>query len=161
MSRPLRVISQEMSEFEFHISPVRSSSRPQTGVGTWGTSSSSRRARSASALRAVDRLRNVGDDAVTPAPDLVAERSQPARHACPHCAFGDDAAVGALTPCRCLLDHEPSLRRVHLERGVVEIATIPVRKSRGEPLEDPPVETNRMTAGAERQPVQVDRTGHG
>src|SRR5205823_554252 len=32
-SRPLRAISHEVSEFEFHISPVWSSSRPQTGVG--------------------------------------------------------------------------------------------------------------------------------
>jgi hypothetical protein len=33
-SSPLRVVSQEMSKFEFHISPARSSSWPQTGVGT-------------------------------------------------------------------------------------------------------------------------------
>jgi Domain of unknown function (DUF3459) len=50
-SSPVRAISQEMIEFEFHISPARSSSRPQTGVGTSGTSSSSRRARSGSSLR--------------------------------------------------------------------------------------------------------------
>ena len=31
---PLHVISQEITEFEFHISPAPSSSRPQTGVGT-------------------------------------------------------------------------------------------------------------------------------
>jgi hypothetical protein len=30
-----------------------------------------------------------------------------------------------------------------------------------EQLEDASVETNRVTAGAERQPVQVDRAGHG
>ena len=43
-SSPLRTMSQEMTEFEFHISPAWSSSRPQTGVGTCGTSSSIRRA---------------------------------------------------------------------------------------------------------------------
>ena len=50
-SSPLRAISHEFSEFEFHISPAPSSSRPQTGVGTCGTSSSSRRAQSGSSLR--------------------------------------------------------------------------------------------------------------
>ena len=38
-SRPLDSISHEISEFEFHISPAASSSRPQTGVGTSGTRS--------------------------------------------------------------------------------------------------------------------------
>ena len=48
---PLRAISQEIREFEFHISPAPSSSRPHTGVGASGTSSSSRRAQSGSSLR--------------------------------------------------------------------------------------------------------------
>ena len=47
-SCPLRASSQETSEFEFHISPVRSSSRPQVGVGTSGTSASTARAATAS-----------------------------------------------------------------------------------------------------------------
>jgi hypothetical protein len=42
---PLRAITQAITEFEFHISPVPSSSRPHTGVGTFGTTSSTRRAR--------------------------------------------------------------------------------------------------------------------
>ena len=33
-SRPLRAIRHEINEFEFHISPAPTSSRPQTGVGT-------------------------------------------------------------------------------------------------------------------------------
>ena len=41
-STPLCVSSQEVTEFEFHISPVPSSSRPHTGVGTDGTRSRSR-----------------------------------------------------------------------------------------------------------------------
>jgi hypothetical protein len=36
-SIPQLAISQDVTEFEFHISPVSSSSRPQTGVGTDGT----------------------------------------------------------------------------------------------------------------------------
>jgi hypothetical protein len=37
MSIPLRAISHAITEFEFHMSPVSRSSRPDTGVGTWGT----------------------------------------------------------------------------------------------------------------------------
>ena len=47
----VQAINQEMIEFEFHISPAPSSSRPQTGVGTRGTSSSSSRACWTSSLR--------------------------------------------------------------------------------------------------------------
>ena len=43
-SIPLRAITHAITEFEFHISPVSSSSRPHTGVGTRGTTSSTRRA---------------------------------------------------------------------------------------------------------------------
>jgi hypothetical protein len=50
---PLRTSSQEISEFEFHMSPVPSSSRPQTSAGTEGTSSSSTDARSGSAVTRV------------------------------------------------------------------------------------------------------------
>jgi hypothetical protein len=43
-------ISQAIIEFEFHISPAFSSSRPQTGVGTVVTRLSSRRATRGSLL---------------------------------------------------------------------------------------------------------------
>ncbi|HEY5188081.1 MAG TPA: hypothetical protein VII87_03525 [Solirubrobacteraceae bacterium] len=47
---PAAASSQAVTELEFHISPAPSSSRPQTGVGRWGTRSSTRRARSRSRL---------------------------------------------------------------------------------------------------------------
>jgi hypothetical protein len=50
-SIPLRAISQAITEFEFHMSPVWRSSRPHTGVGTCGTRSSTRCARARSSLR--------------------------------------------------------------------------------------------------------------
>ena len=50
-SRPLRAMSHEITEFEFHISPAWSSSRPQTGVGTPSTSSRKRSARPGSSVR--------------------------------------------------------------------------------------------------------------
>jgi hypothetical protein len=51
MSIPLLAMSHAITEFEFHISPARDSSRPHVSVGTRGTSSSSRRARTASVVR--------------------------------------------------------------------------------------------------------------
>ena len=79
-----RSISQEMNEFEFHISPVRSSSRPHIGVGT----AAPVRAAAACAfgvvarpLRALDGLGNIGDDAVAPAAHLVAEEPEAAGEA--------------------------------------------------------------------------------
>ena len=50
-SIPLRAITQAITEFEFHISPVPSSSRPHTGVGTCATTSRRRRARRSSPVR--------------------------------------------------------------------------------------------------------------
>ena len=72
-SRPQRVISHEITEFEFHISPAPSSARPQTGVGAEGTSSRTRRASSESCepSRALDSLGDIGNDAAGPAADLV------------------------------------------------------------------------------------------
>jgi hypothetical protein len=49
-SRLQLAISHEITEFEFHISPAPSSSRPQTAVGTWGARSSTRCARSGSSV---------------------------------------------------------------------------------------------------------------
>ena len=50
-SRPLAATSHDTTEFEFHMSPVPSSSRPQTGLGMRGTRSSSRRATRGSSVR--------------------------------------------------------------------------------------------------------------
>ena len=62
-SSPLQARSQEITEFEFHISPARSSSRPQTGVGISGMSraAGARSRDRREALRARDRLGDVGD----------------------------------------------------------------------------------------------------
>lgn len=49
--RPLRVKSHEMTELEFHISPMSSSSRPQTRGGTVAASLSRRCACPRSSLR--------------------------------------------------------------------------------------------------------------
>src|ERR671936_935975 len=129
-SRPLRAINQEMMEFEFHISPVCSSSRPQTGVGTYGASSSMRSARSLSSVRhcglstasatsGITPSRQ--DHAVAPAPYLVAEEPKAARCVCADGALRDDASLAALAPRGRLLDHEPALWHADFERGVIQV----------------------------------------
>ena len=50
-STPPVVSDHETTEFEFHISPAESSSRPQTGVGTRRTASSTSRAVSSLSVR--------------------------------------------------------------------------------------------------------------
>ncbi len=92
---PPRAISQEITEFEFHISPASSSSRPQTGRGHLGDEleeAPRERRVVRQALGTVDRLVHVRDDSATPAPDLVAKEPQPAEATAADCAFGDDAS---------------------------------------------------------------------
>jgi hypothetical protein len=60
---------------------------------------------------------------------------------------------------RRLLDHERSLRKFDLKRGVVEIARRPPLQPRGQRLVDASVEPDEVPARAERQPVQVN-PGH-
>ena len=50
-TEPLRAISHEITEFEFHISPAPSSSRPQTGCGHLRYELEQLRAQAGSVLR--------------------------------------------------------------------------------------------------------------
>jgi hypothetical protein len=90
----------------------------------------------AQALRALDRLGNIRNDAVAPAAHLVAEEAQAAGCACADRASGDDAALAAFAPCRRLLDHESSLGHVYFERRVVEVGAVAVLQARRDRLED-------------------------
>jgi hypothetical protein len=111
----------------------------------------------AEALRPVDRLRGVGDDAVAPATDLVAKEPEDAGYATADRPLGDDAAFVAVAPWdRRHLDHEPPLRYTHLECGVVQVTAFSPPEPSRNPLEDTPVEPNDVTARAQRQPVEVD-----
>jgi hypothetical protein len=148
-----------MVEFEFHISPAPSSSRPQTGVGTCGTSSRSRWATCGSPLSRRGLSTASAMSGMAPsrqAADLVAEEPEAHQRACAYGTLGDDAALRSLAPRRRLLDHEAALRQVHLQGRVVEIAAIAALESCREPFEDLPVQANGMAAGAERKPVEVD-----
>ncbi len=97
----------------------------------------------AEAVRSLDRLGDVGDDAIAPPAHLVAEEPEASRRACANRTLRDDAALGAVGRAdRRHLDHEPSLGHVHLERRVVEIATIAVFDPGRNPLEDAPVQAD-------------------
>ena len=113
-SIPLRAITHAITEFEFHISPVPSSSRPQTGVGTCATSSSTRRARcfvARSAAADCPRPRRRPGCVRRAKTDLVAEDPKSARPATADGAFGDDAPLlAAQVRDRRLLDDERRLR---------------------------------------------------
>ena len=113
----------------------------------------------AEALGALDRFVEIGDQPLAPAADLVAEEREACQRLWADRTFGDDATILALSPHGCLLDHEPRLGDVDLQRRVVEGAgRAPVEACR-EPLEDASVPANGVAAGAERQPVQVDAGG--
>ena len=111
----------------------------------------------AEASRALERLADVRNDAVAPAPDLVAEQPKATGRARPDRTLGDDSALAALAPSRRLLDHKPPLRVPHLKRRVVEVAAIAVCQPRREPFEDAPVQTDGVATGAQGEPVQIDR----
>lgn len=60
-------------------------------------------------------------------------------------------------PDRSHFDHI-ALPEVHdLERCVVQVTGLPTLAQRQEPFIGPPVPPDNVTAGAKREPVQVDR----
>ena len=157
---PLRASSHATIEFEFHISPAASSSRPHTSAGTCGARPSTRSATAGSSVeapRAVDRLVAIGDVAVAPAPHLVAEDPEATRPAGADRAARDDAALaGRATGNRRLLDHVAPHSDAHLERGVVEVARLPPREACPDRLEGAAAQPDAVAARTERQPVEID-----
>ena len=99
---------------------------------------------------AFDGLGDVGDGSFVPAADLVAEEPEAPERASADGALGDHAAARAFTPGRGLLDNEAPLGRVHLQRRVVEVATIAVLAPGRKPLEHLSVQADGVSAGAER-----------
>jgi hypothetical protein len=107
--------------------------------------------------RALDCLVGVRDGSATPAPHLVPEDPKASRPAASDRTFGDDATLGAVVVGRRrLLDHIARLRYANLERRVVEVARRASLDPSCDRLEDSPVQPNRVAAGAEREPVEVD-----
>lgn len=98
-------------------------------------------------LRTLDRLCNVRDDPVSPAAQLVAEDAEPFRPAAPDGSLSDHATLRAIAARdRRLLDHEASLRYVHDESRVVEVAARASFEASGHRLEDASVQADGVAA---------------
>src|SRR4030095_2194610 len=78
----------------------------------------------AQALRALDGFGDVRYDAVAPTAHAVAEDPKATGAARADGALGDDAHLAGALGDGSHLDHEPALRQVQLECGVVEVATL-------------------------------------
>ena len=160
MSWPVRASTHATMELEFHISPVRSSSRPQVSAGTASQHSQhafdSLRVVSG-AHRAVDSFGDVRDVAAGPAPHFVAEDAETAEPSGSHWPFTDDTAVvGRDVPHRAHLDRVGDVAQVQHETGVVQIHGSPVLSPRRQPLVDAPVPAHDVAARAEREPEEVN-----
>src|SRR3954462_11043373 len=100
-------------------------------------------------------LDDVGDVPIPPEPDLVAEDPKPTRPTTAHGDCGDHPTLPATqVRDRRLLDHEPRLRDLDLERRVVEIARWTPLDRRHQRLVRTTVQPDKAPACAERQPVQ-------
>ena len=157
VSTPLWVSSQEVTEFEFHISPACSSSRPHTGVGTDGT-----RVEESLGAGGVDvhghgggGFALVGDDACRPASDLVAEQPKSARPFGSYGAFGHDASpFSVYIGDGCHFDHEAAFGDDDCERRVVEVARAASLDQRRYRLEHLAARPDDGLARSERDPVE-------
>ena len=149
-----------MTEFEFHISPARASSRPHVRDGTAATRSKRRSVSNGSEVRrcgAVDGLGEIGYHAVTPSMHLVAEDPEPpGPPAADRALDGDPPPVPCASRNRRHLDREPALRHGDDEGRVVEVASGPALDDGGERLEHASVQTDGVPAGTEWEPVNVD-----
>ena len=130
------------------MSPVASSSRPQVTVRKAGEQLQylpRLRSGRAQPTRAGHCLRDVRDDAVAPATDLVPEVPRAAEPGQADRTLPHDAAVGFLVaPHRRHLDHEPVVAEAHLERGVIEVEWNPVLVARHDRLEEAAVPTDAV-----------------
>ena len=98
VSSPASVRTHEAMELQLHISPARSSSRPQVGVGTDGSRSRTRCATTGSSVTrmgAATAYCRSGNDTLVPASYLIAEDPEPARSSRPNGPLGHNAPFPA------------------------------------------------------------------
>ena len=87
----------------------------------------------------------------------VPEDPEAPRPAASDCTFGNNATLPAVAVGdRRLLDHEAALRHAHLKRRVVEVARRPPLEPGCHGLKDPSVQSHRVAARAQREPVEVN-----
>ena len=162
IATPARASVHATTEFEFHISPACSSSRPHTGVGIVASTSSTR-ARRRGIVGDPDRIAHcrveVGDRSAPPPAHLVAEHPPAAepphahRPRCHHTARARRGAHRAPAPARPRTS--PSAVRTisaawnRSQRG----PALPPGQHR---LEQPAAPPHHVGAGAQGDPVEVD-----
>ena len=157
--KPLLAISHEITELEFHISPVANSSGPKPASG--GRAPVKQSPCTLCVIRqpprTIDGLADIRDDTIAPATHLVA---QDPKAPCP--VRANRATSGHATPRSVtardgrLFNHEAPLRHAHLKRGMVEITCRPMLEPRHHRFEHATIETHGMAARPQRQPVQID-----
>jgi hypothetical protein len=160
VSMPARARSHEISEFEFHISPVRSSSRPHTGVGTEGARSRTRCARTTSVATRTGpdtawarsgmeppRQRRISYRKCRNRPE-PAHPDRPPGH--------DPAFFPSQVQDRRALDDESVVREPDLQRGVVEIQSRAMLDKRLQRLIELPAQADDVPTCAQGDPVEVD-----
>ena len=92
-----------------------------------------------------------------PDADLVAEHPKSSGPPASYGAFGNDSTLfAAQIGDRSLLDHELLAWKLDLQGRVIEVISRPTAQGRGQGLVDATIDPDRMPAGAEREPVQVD-----
>jgi hypothetical protein len=109
--------------------------------------------------RTRDCFADVADHARGPTPDLVAEEAKRSNEARAHRTLSDDAALVSVTARDrpCLLDHVLATWKRHDQSGVVEVTAGSVPAPGGERLVEASVQANEVAAGAEGQPIEIDR----
>jgi hypothetical protein len=164
VSTPAHARSHETGELEFQMSPVPSSSRPQTAIGTDGTRLRTRcaRVRSFATRRARDRLARVGDGASAPSTYLVAEEPATSGPSGPDRALGDHAALSSpLVADRRGLDDEAAVGDLYLKRGVVQGEPRAVLDRCLDRLVCLSIQTHQVATRAQGDPIEVDCSGGG
>ena len=109
------------------------------------------------AHRTPDRLTDIGDASVAPAPDLVAEEPNPSRPAGSHRAAGDDTTRCAVAVGNGrLLDDVRTFRDAHLQRRMEEVAPRAPLHERGDGFEQLAADPHDVCVGSQRDPVEVN-----
>jgi hypothetical protein len=107
--------------------------------------------------RASDRLIDVGDPAISPAPNLIAEDPESAEPSHPDGTLRHHTSPLAMQiRDRRLLNHEVTFWRGDDERRMVEITPGTTGNESQRSLKELPADPDDVRSGAQRHPVQVD-----
>jgi hypothetical protein len=160
VGRPLWASSQAITELESHISPVPSSSRPQTGLGRLSTSARRRWATTGSSLNRWGLATASLASAITPSRQRRTSkrntRQRPSRRLPPGPPRPRRATGRRRQGWAAVFDHKATLGNPYDEGGVVQVERSPVLPAGVDGLPDVAVQAHEPTAGAEGEPIQLD-----